>query len=137
MAPPNLFDETPDSCVIEWQPPPWDGGAEVTSYRLRRDTNKDNDWGNERAVKCGDCDTETELPTKITLTDTKDRIVKGKTYRYQIAAKTSAGMSPWSEESNEIKIPTKMEFIVISSERKKAQKAARKAAKAEVTAKKK
>jgi len=122
LAPPTLYEETPDSCIIEWQVSPFDGGAEVTSYRLRRDTNKDNDWGNERVVKRGDGATEVDVPTKITLTADKDRIQKGKKYRYQVAAKTSAGMSPWSDASAEIKIPSKMEYIIINAERKKARK---------------
>jgi WD40 repeat protein len=124
MQPPVLYEQTPASCMIQWKEPPWDGGAEITTYRLRRDLNKDNNWGNERVVKAGDGESEVELPLKICLTDTRDRIQKGKRYRYQIAAVTSAGVSPWSEASNEMKIPTKMEFIVIANDRKKAKKIA-------------
>lgn len=122
MIPPVLFDQTPDSCVIKWTPPTWDGGAEITSYRLRRDLNNDSNWGNERAVKPGDGDTEVDLPCKIVLTASRDRLQKTKKYRYQVAAVSVAGMSPWSEASNEMKIPTKMEFIVINNDRKKAAK---------------
>ena len=55
--------------------------------------------------------------------------ILGKKYRYQVAAVTEAGMSPWSEPSKVLKCPTKMEFIVIAHDRKKKAKEARAAAK--------
>jgi hypothetical protein len=131
MSSPVLFDETPDVCTIKWTPPAWDGGAEITTYRLRRETNKDSNWGNERVVKPGDGESEVDLPTQIFLDASRDKIQKGKKYRYQVAAVSIAGTSPWSEASNEIKVPTKLEFIVINAERKKAKKMA------DATAKKK
>ena len=93
------------------------------------EANKDSNWGNERVVKPGDGESEVDLPTELFLNAARDRIQKGKKYRYQVAAVTVAGTSPWSEASNEIKIPTKLEFIVISADRKKAKKLADAAAK--------
>ena len=128
MAPPVLDNESPESIDIEWKPPVWDGGAPITHYKLRRDVNGTNVWKGERKVLAGEGDSESELPTKITLTGIRDGISMGKKYRYQVSAVTDAGESPWSEPSNVLKCPTKMEFIVISHERKKKAKEARAAA---------
>ena len=123
IAPPVLSEETTNTLDIEWKMPPWDGGSEVTSYRLRRDVNKDEAWGDERPVRAGDGESEIDVPLKLTLTQERDGLVQGRRYRYQVAAVTEAGQSPWSDASNDIKIPTKLEFIVIAHDRKKAKKA--------------
>ena len=129
MVPPVLSNESPESMDIEWKHPDWDGGAPVVHFKLRRDVNSTGVWKDERRVEAGDGESESEIPTKLTLTDVRDGLVKGKKYRYQVAAVTEAGMSPWSDPSKVLKCPTKMEFIVIAHDRKKKAKEARAAAK--------
>ena len=114
---------------IEWKFPAWDGGSPVRFFKLRREVNGTNVWKDERKAEAGDGDSEIEIPTQLTLTDIRDGLQKGKKYRYQVAAVTDAGVSPWSEPSNVLKCPTKMEFIVIAHERKKKAKEARARAK--------
>ena len=54
-----------------------------------------------------------------------DELRAGRRYRYKVCAVAEQGRGPWSAPSNTVRIPTKLEFIVIDHERKlkKAQEA--------------
>ena len=76
---------TPNSCIVTWKPPAWDGGSNITNYIIERREHPMATW-----IRCGN--------TRFTVHESTG-LTPGQTYSFRVIAENIYGKSPASDES--------------------------------------
>jgi WD40 repeat protein len=108
MDPPKCSEETMNTVDLTWEAPFHNGGR-ITQYAYSHMEIGTGRW--EEGVIFDELD-----PGQMTAT--AERLSSGKTYVFRMTAINKVGQGKWSSASEEIRCPTKMEYVMISHKRK-------------------
>jgi hypothetical protein len=85
-AQPDSSEQTSDSILLNWRPPPRDNGSAVTGYYLQMRQDGEEDWSTV---------SEEITSTSVYVSSLLPRTV----YHFRVRAKNALGYSEWSDES--------------------------------------
>ena len=113
MEAPILSEETTNSIDLEWEVP-FHNGAKIITYGYAY---MDVDEGFFKEPKVFE-----ELEPGATRATVED-LSAGKTYVFRIAAVNKVGQGKWSSTSEQLRCPTKTEYVLIAHKRKQEKEA--------------